>query len=61
MVEEFNIVLNKKEKRRGRKVWDPFREHTHYLLSNWDLIEAKPMRGQYTWSNRILGPRYIVP
>jgi hypothetical protein len=31
-----------------------------YIMENWDLIDVKPRRGKYTWSNSRIGLGHII-
>jgi hypothetical protein len=37
-----------------------FRENMEDLMMDWDLVYIKPMKGKYTWSNRIIGSCHIA-
>ena len=50
-VEDFNMILNSKEKRGGSIVKDPFREKMEDHVMDWDLVDVKLMKGKYTWLN----------
>ena len=39
---------------------DPTREWVEDLIHDWDLLDIKPCRGKYTWSNKWVGLRHIA-
>jgi len=39
---------------------DPFQEKMEGLLEEWDLLDIKPKKETYTWTNMGLGPRHIA-
>jgi ribonuclease HI len=41
-------------------VRDPAREWVEDLVSAWDLIDIKPAKGLYTWTNKRIGPGHIA-
>jgi hypothetical protein len=41
-------------------VRDPAREWVEDLASVWDLLDAKPAKGLYTWTNKRIGPGHIA-
>jgi hypothetical protein len=41
-------------------VRDPAREWVEDIMSDWELEDAKPTRGKYTWSNKRVGPGHIA-
>jgi hypothetical protein len=52
IVGDFNIILYNSEKRCGNIVRDLYREKMEELIVEWDLIDIKPIKGKYTWTNR---------
>jgi hypothetical protein len=57
---DLNISLSQSEKRGGCIVRDPTREWVEDLIQDWDLLDVKPSRGKYTWSNKQVGPGHIA-
>jgi hypothetical protein len=57
---DLNVTLAQEEKRGGSIVRDPAREWVEDLISAWDLMDIKPTRGHYTWTNKRVGPGHIV-
>ena len=39
---------------------DPAREWVEDLIQDWDLLDIKPSRGKFTWSNKRERPGYIA-
>ena len=60
VVEDFNTILIKSEKKGGNIVHDPMRERMEDLIYDWDLSYVKPTKGKYTWSNKRVNPSFIV-
>jgi hypothetical protein len=54
------VTLNHIEKRGGSFVKDPFRENMEDLLSTWDLVDIKPIKGLCTCSNKRIGLGNII-
>jgi hypothetical protein len=54
------VILNNKEKRGGSTIKDPFREKMEDLIVEWDMVDIKPKKGKFTWSNKRLGPGHIT-
>ena len=52
---DLNIILDPKEKKGG--VWgkDPFQDLVKSLLHDRDLLEFKPEKGHFTWTNNRIG------
>jgi hypothetical protein len=48
------------KKRGGSKVRDPMSEKLMYLISDWDIQDIRPLKGNYTWSNRRTGLNHIA-
>jgi hypothetical protein len=42
-------------------VRDPAREWVEDLASAWDLLDIKPAKGLYTWTNKRIRPGHIAP
>jgi exonuclease III len=57
---DLNVTLATEEKRGGSIVRDPAREWVEDLISAWDLMDIKPLRGRYTWTNKRVGPGHIA-
>jgi hypothetical protein len=57
---DFNAFLSYKENRRGSIIMDPFKESMGDLIFDWDLVEIKPKRWKYTWTNMRLGLGHIA-
>jgi ribonuclease HI/exonuclease III len=57
---DLNVTLSAEEKRGGSIVRDPAREWVEDLISTWDLMDIKPTRGRYTWTNKRTGPGHIA-
>jgi hypothetical protein len=55
MAEDFNIILTNSEKKGGNIVCNTMRERMEDLISNWDLLDVKPIEGKHTWSNKRTG------
>ena len=60
MVGDFNIVLSREEKRGGNPIHDPLREILEDLISYWELMDVKPIKGKYTWYNKRLLKDHIA-
>jgi hypothetical protein len=52
IIGDFSIVLNSNDKRGGNLVRDPLRENMEYFIYEWDLMDIKPEKGKYKWSNK---------
>jgi exonuclease III len=57
---DLNVTLAQEEKRGGSIVRDPAREWVEDLASAWDLLDIKPVKGRYTWTNKRIGPGHIA-
>jgi hypothetical protein len=57
---DFNTILCNKEKTGGNLVRDPNRELMDDFISHWDLMDFKPNKGKFTWSNKRSGPAHIA-
>jgi hypothetical protein len=55
-----NITLHHKEKRAGNLVQYPSRYNLEDLISSLDLLDIKPKRNKYTWTNRRPGKGHIA-
>jgi hypothetical protein len=47
-------------KKGGSIASDPFKENIEYLINDWDLLDIKPIKGKYTWTNKRSGHGHIV-
>eukprot|EP00253_Pinus_taeda_P020349 PITA_20349 len=54
---EYN--LRPKEKRGGTNLRDPFLATVENLIQQWDLVDFKPVKGEYTWTNNRIGEHHI--
>jgi exonuclease III len=57
---DLNVNLAQGETRGGSIVRDPAREWVEDLASAWDLLDIKPIKGLYTWTNKRIGPGHIA-
>jgi len=57
---DLNIILDPKEKKGG--VWgkDPLHVSVESLILAWDLLDLKPKKGHYTWTNNRVGNANIA-
>lgn len=60
LARDFNLTLVVNEKKGGKRVSDPFKELLEDIIQDWDLVDIKPKKGKYTWSNKRIGPGYIA-
>jgi exonuclease III len=60
VVGDFNTTLHAFEKRGGSIVEMQTREHMEDLIQTWDLVDVKPQRGRFTWSNKRQGDGHIT-
>ena len=44
----------------GNIVHDPMRERMEDLIYDWDLLDVKPTKGKYNWSNKRVNPSFIA-
>ena len=51
IVGDLNIALAPKDKKGGNCGRDPMIREVERIISSWDLIDFKPKKGRYTWSN----------
>ena len=56
---DLNIVLDTKEKRGGSSSRDQMLHLVEGLVHQWDLMDFKPRKGLYTWSNNRVGEEHI--
>ena len=59
IVEDLNLILNAKEKVGGVYGRDPMLNWVDNFILAWELIDFKPKRGKFTWSNNRLGAANI--
>ena len=57
---DLNVTLAACEKKGGNPVRDPSREWVEDLISDWDLIDIKPRKGNFTWTNKRMGPGHVA-
>ena len=57
---DLNITLAANEKKGGTPVRDPAREWVEDIILGWDLIDIKPAKGKFTWTNKRIGPGHIA-
>lgn len=57
---DLNTHLSPREKKGGSKVRDPFSENLTDLMSDWDMEDIKPIKGNYTWNNRWVGLQHVA-
>ena len=55
-----NATLAANEKKGGSPVRDPVREWVEDIILGWDLIDIKPVKGKFTWSNKKVGLGHIA-
>eukprot|EP00253_Pinus_taeda_P013620 PITA_13620 len=56
---DLNIILDHKEKRGGTNLRDPFLITVENLIQQWDLVDFKPVKGKYTWTNNRTRDQHI--
>eukprot|EP00253_Pinus_taeda_P029442 PITA_29442 len=56
---DLNIILDPKEKRGGTFSRDPFLSTVENWILQWDLVDFKPVKGEYTWTNNRTGENHI--
>ena len=56
---DLNIILDPKEKIGGIYSRDPFINTVENLILQWDLVDFKPVKGKYTWTNNRTGENHI--
>ena len=59
IVGDLNIILNSKEKYGGVYGRDPMLNSVDKFIIKWEMIDFKPKRGKFTWSNNRLGEANI--
>ena len=56
---DLNIILDPKEKRGGFRGKDPLQEVVDSLIQARDLLDFKPKKGRFTWTNNRVGDAII--
>eukprot|EP00253_Pinus_taeda_P001699 PITA_01699 len=56
---DLNIIMDPKEKRGGSYTRDPMLYIVENLMLQWDLVDFKPVKGEYTWTNNRIGENRI--
>ena len=59
VVGDLNIILDPNEKKGGVRGKYPLQELVEYLIHSWDLLDFKPKKGRYTWTNNRVGATSI--
>ena len=59
VVGDLNIILVAKEKRGGVSGRDPMIISVENLILSWELIDFKPKKGCFTWTNNRVGEANI--
>jgi hypothetical protein len=57
---DLNTYLYHTKKRGGIRVGDPQSEKLSDLISEWDLQDICPLKGNFTWNNRWGGLNHIA-
>ena len=57
---DLNVTLAASEKKGDSIVRDPSREWAEDIILGWDLVDIKPSKGKFTWTNKRLGPGHIA-
>ena len=60
VVGDLNLVFDPKENRGGNIGKDQMLPLVKDLIQQWDLLDVKPKRGLYTWTNNRIGVDHIV-
>ena len=55
MAGDLNIILDAKEKKGGISGRDPMINAAENLILLWELIDFKPKKGRFTWTNNRVG------
>lgn len=56
---DLNIILDPKEKRGGTFSRDPFLSTVENLILQLELVDFKPVKGEYIWTNNRAGENHI--
>ena len=59
MTGDLNLTLDVKKKKGGLCERDPMLNTVENFILSWELIDFKPKRGRYTWSNNKTGAANI--
>ena len=57
---DLNVTLATNEKKGGLLVRDPSREWVEDIILGWDLLDIKPAKGIFTWTNKRIGPGHVA-
>ena len=57
---DLNVTLAANEKKGGSIFRDPSQEWVEDTILGWDLVDIKPSNGNFTWTNKRLGPGHIA-
>eukprot|EP00253_Pinus_taeda_P028676 PITA_28676 len=57
---DLNIILDPKEKRGGTYSRDPFLTIVENIILQRDLVDFKPVKGKYIWTNNRTGENHIA-
>ena len=57
---DLNIALDPSEKKGGVMGKDPLLDFVESILHTWDLLDYKPKRGRFTWTNNRVGSESIL-
>ena len=61
LADNLNVTLSQSGKKKGGSlVKDPIREQVDEIILEWDLSDVIPTKGEFTWTNKRLGPGYIA-
>ena len=60
VVGDLNIVLNPKERRGGINSRDQILPLVENLIQQWDLLDFKPKKGLYMWTNNRTRATHIL-
>ena len=57
---DLNVTLAASEKKGGSIVRDPSLEWAEDIILGWDLVDIKPSKAKFTWTNKRIGPGHIA-
>ena len=57
---DLNVTLAANEKKGGTLVRDPSREWVEDIILGWDLIDIKPVKRKFTWTNKRIRPSHVA-
>jgi hypothetical protein len=60
IVGDSNGIIHSSKKRGRSIVQDPFREKLEEIIVDQDLLDIKPIKGKYTWTNKRSSPSHIT-